>query len=463
MKRSVIALISLVALLLGVVLGSMAYLTDTAEATNVLTTGKAKIAMVELERKEDADGNKLNELQLFTQGQKMYPAVEFNDAAWQPVWPENDPNSVKYSVAGANDFFEGEIPAGAWNGMWDETTPNVKNVYDKMVFVENTGSVDVFYRTFIAVEAPGQQTGDDEIHLNINGNSLFSWENGYDPVLTDVVIGDSKYDIFVATYTAPLTPGEVSRPSLLQVGLDASVNNELFAAYGETVDIHVFSEAIQTEGFPDAKTALNMAFGDVTTGYHPWLNKEPANPVVVESAEELKKALADGEKDLVVVGADFTEKLSLGSKVNAAFVDCTFSGNNAWGYANNVSYKNCVFDSAEAAIHFDVLGGSLVAENCTFVAGKVQLGAPGTAYFKDCEFAATTQTSIWSEKGMRFYGENTTFTNCEFNNRVVLVGANGQPVTFNSCTMEGGQPVYYNDNTDGIIRGGNIPAVTINN
>ena len=51
----------------------------------------------------------------------------------------------------------------------------------------------------------------------------------------------------------------------------------------------------------------------------------------------------------------------------------------------------------------------------------------------------------------------------EFNNRNVVVSPTGLAVTFNSCTMNGGTPVYYVDNTDGIIRGGNMPNVTINN
>ena len=74
--------------------------------------------------------------------------------------------------------------------------------------------------------------------------------------------------------------------------------------------------------------------------------------------------------------------------------------------------------------------------------------------------AGETTTSIWAEKGIRVYSP-AEFNGCGFNNRVVLVGANDLPITFNSCTMNGGSSVYYVDNTDGIIRGGNIPAVTI--
>ena len=61
---------------------------------------------------------------------------------------------------------------------------------------------------------------------------------------------------------------------------------------------------------------------------------------------------------------------------------------------------------------------------------------------------------------MRIYAP-AVFTRCEFNNRVVLAGSNGLSLTFNQCTMNGGSPVYYTNNTDGIIRGGNVPNVTL--
>ena len=184
--------------------------------------------------------------------------------------------------------------------------------------------------------------------------------------------------------------------------------------------------------------------------------------VSVFDANDLADAISSGNKNIRIVGADFTNKLTLGSDVNATFVDCEFTGNNAWGYAKNVTFENCVFDSTEAAVHFDVLYGELVVKDCTFTAGKVQIGTNGSAVasFENCVFGETEQTSIWSEKGMRFYCP-TKFTNCEFNNRVVLAGSNDLELTFDNCTMNDGTPVYYVDNTDGIIRGGNIPNVTI--
>ena len=99
--------------------------------------------------------------------------------------------------------------------------------------------------------------------------------------------------------------------------------------------------------------------------------------------------------------------------------------------------------------------------NCKFNSGKIQIGAnkgmTGTVTFNDCTFAETASTSIWSEAGIRVYSP-AEFNGCEFNNRVVMAGANDLPISFDTCTMNGGTAITVE--TD-IIRGGNVPVVTI--
>ena len=130
--------------------------------------------------------------------------------------------------------------------------------------------------------------------------------------------------------------------------------------------------------------------------------------------------------------------------------------------SGKVTFDGCTF---ERMLHFDTThNAEIVIENCTFgVLGTLKVGAGTTnVEVKNCTFEVTTATSIWGEKGIIVYCP-ATFTDCEFNNRQVLAGSNGLSLTFNSCTMNGGTPVYYVDNTDGIIRGGNVPNITINN
>jgi hypothetical protein len=138
------------------------------------------------------------------------------------------------------------------------------------------------------------------------------------------------------------------------------------------------------------------------------------------------------------------------------------SGGQYGSVTGSVTFKGCTF---EKMLHFDnTNNANILIEDCTFgVLGTFKMGAgAANIVVKNTTFNTTTSTSIWGEKGIVVYCP-TTFTDCEFNNRAVVVSPAGLSVTFNSCTMEGGKPVYYVDNTDGIIRGGNVPNVTINN
>ncbi len=175
----------------------------------------------------------------------------------------------------------------------------------------------------------------------------------------------------------------------------------------------------------------------------------------------LDAALTAGETDIVVEGVVFDSNPFNGKYYvdrNIDFVGCTFTADMNWMYINNATFTNCTFNSTGAAVHYDEIKGSVVFNNCTFTAGKVQLGAGGAVTFNNCEFADTASTNIWSDNGIRVYSP-AEFNDCEFNNRVVLAGANDLPTTFNACTMNDGTPVYYTDNADGIIRGGNVPFV----
>lgn len=266
----------------------------------------------------------------------------------------------------------------------------------------------------------------------------------------------------------------------------------VYAGVGTTVEINggTFGKASTRSGYTagilgDGSVIITGGtFGFdpsawVATGYQAikndsiWYVVPEVVDSVATSAEELSSALENGEDNIVVMNATFTENNLNGRYYkdrNIDFVNCTFQTNMNYMYINNATFTNCVFDcgSDNSAVHYDELFGDLVFNNCTFISGKIQIGARvenevilGTVTFNDCEFAETATTSIWAEKGVRVYSP-ATFNNCEFNNRVVLAGSNGLAVNFNGCTMEGGKPVYYIDNTDGIIRGGNVPVVTVN-
>lgn len=470
MKKIFLMGLSLVLVAVLAIGGTFAYLTDTDETVNVMTLGNVDIEHHEYQRVVNADGSYKTDN---VDGQNSY-VLEEVERVVAPLLPiVGDPSSpVGYPYAGYDSTPVRMSQVGSYGGM---DVFAGKNAVDKFVTVENKGKTDAYVRTIVAIEV-GSAT-DDLIGTSYHG----TWTktdigtvaiDGINYSVTEYVYAGGQLSDGTWRHKGGVLPaGDTSYPNLSQVYIGSEANNaDMTALDGNgngTLDILVVSQAVQADGFDTAEAALEAAFpkGVDNANVAGWFG-DAEIPVTVESQEALKEAVAAGEKNIVVTGAELDEKISLGSDVDATFVDCTISGNNAWGYVNNATFQGCTFDSGSdvAAMHFDQLYGELVVNDCTFTSGKVQIGTDGSssAVFNNCVFGETTSTSIWAEKGMRFYCP-TEFNNCEFNNRVVLAGSNGLELTFNNCTMNGGTPVYYVDNTDGIIRGGNVPTVVINN
>lgn len=264
MKKKLTALALVVVLLaVAVVGGSLAYFTDTKEATNVMTFGNVSIEMTELERKPGVPhvGDATDNLQAFTQNQKVFPAAVKGDGA--------------YTAEASNGFYWKEYvyTGTAWNGLWNDEL--LGNVIDKFVFVRNTGTESVYFRTFIAVECPtGWGVGDaglgDEIGLNVG----VLYDSEY---LGTINIGGGDYALYVCRYDdgSALEAGNQAHPSLLQIVFNHKLTQEDMEKLGETFDVKVLTQACQTEGFDNMDQALNAAFGELTDGYNPWAIANP--------------------------------------------------------------------------------------------------------------------------------------------------------------------------------------------
>ena len=227
MKKKIVAITLCVAMLaVMLVSGSLAYFTDTDEATNVMAVGSVSISQIELERKENG------EFQAFTQNKPIVPAV------------------------GPIEWADEAITVGG--GKQQVFSSDLKNVIDKFVYVQNTGKSDAYVRTIVALEAPGYDAK-NLIHVNVNdtnGVKTTSW--------AAVEIGGVEYVYAVFTYTDALAPNALTPVSLAQVFLDSKTTNEDAALYGGTWEIKVLSQAVQADGFADAATGLNEAFGEAT-------------------------------------------------------------------------------------------------------------------------------------------------------------------------------------------------------
>ena len=246
MKKKIVALCLCVALAVVAIGGAtLAYFTDTDEATNTFTAGNVQIAIKEK----------------FEQNAKLLP--------------------------GTNEI----------------------NKVEKIVDVENTGSEKAFVRVHIAVPADlvdqDINAYNDMLHVNFTAASAAAGKWSWHPTMTDgagwtengrennntynTTIDNVKYTVWVVTYRTALAKGETAEGAISQVYLDKFVNATVDAngtitytkpfftdRQGGTVDanktmtytvptggiqIKIMAEGVQAEGFTDAYAALNEAFG----------------------------------------------------------------------------------------------------------------------------------------------------------------------------------------------------------
>lgn len=228
MKKKIVAMCATVALAALAVGGTLAYFTDTDSDKNVMTTGKVDI--VQLENGESEGG---------FQTVPLMPMVDTREAG-DPLY---------------ND-----------NGMFNE---KMKNVVTKVVTVkneaaENAVNQSAYVRTIFAFETITEYKADGSGTILRNGKEIFDEYFGYigdfELLNKTIEIDGVEYALAMKVYDEALAPGETSEPSLEQIFLAPTANNEVAAWFGDEYQILVLSQGVQTEGFNDAATALNTAF-----------------------------------------------------------------------------------------------------------------------------------------------------------------------------------------------------------
>ncbi len=237
-KRTLTMIVAMVAALLIATTGTLAYLTDTDGAVNVMTIGNVDIEQIEEQRPEIGS----TELEDFEQFKPLLPAVhdtnDDNKIAWAPEeeWP-------------VPEDYTGDHPEA-----YKVFNNNITNVQDKFVSVENTGKNDAYVRTIIAYEWPEEL--DDLVHISINDiDGVVSYEDcGF------VELDGVRYQVYAFVYDEALAPGEVSVPSLKQVFLNKATTSEDVALFGENFEVLALSQAVQADGFDNAEEALDEAF-----------------------------------------------------------------------------------------------------------------------------------------------------------------------------------------------------------
>ena len=301
MKKLAVVLLAAI-LLTSAVGGSMAYFTDSLSVDNVITSGNIQVVQYEQERAVDDDGGYGETLTAYTQYQVLAPMVQSGDNGYDTV-----------SISGTPVRLRNE---------------NTKNYVDKIVTVKNVGVNPAYVRTYIAIPTMGHQSssplGENWLHWDaVHSDESWSWgqkvtdggnttaaawpadsQNGWH-MIDNAWINGVEYDIYVATYTRKLMPGETTAPSLLGFYLDSSVSNDrtyrhffptaagqkIYLTNTSSIEILVATEAAQTTTFQDPWTALDTVFGEAGLHNHPW---EDDNTTYVSSTAELIAALHTG-------------------------------------------------------------------------------------------------------------------------------------------------------------------------
>lgn len=239
MKKKIVSLCLIAALAAtAVVGGTLAYFTDSDADVNVMSLGNIKIVQNETDRNMDA----------YQDGQKLFPAV--------PAEGGLKKDSTITDTDGMSEV-----------AIWDES---INNEIDKFVSVTNGGTEDAYVRTILAFETvrsykEGSSTEWTDLHDHfflINGD--YTYLRDADNNFVYATIDDTEYVLAVKTYDSPLASGETTTASLRQFAMTWDAGNEVYDFFGETYDILALSQAVQVEGFNDAATALNTAFGEVT-------------------------------------------------------------------------------------------------------------------------------------------------------------------------------------------------------
>lgn len=229
--------------------GTLAYFTDTDNATNTFTVGGVQIALIEQQR----DGN--GALEDFRQGKNLMPIVG--------------------SAQGEKDAL----------GL-----PTAANYVDKVVTVTNTGASGAYVRAYFAIPSAlddGYETfnaGENVLHLNF-GNRVsdgevfttfgaeWNWMHDGKWNYFETTMDGTAYNVYYADYYQPLAAGATTERLIDGVYLDKNVDMDAEGNYfisGKTLDLSilegevqcpVMAVAVQAAGFTSADDAVTEAFG----------------------------------------------------------------------------------------------------------------------------------------------------------------------------------------------------------
>ena len=269
MKKKLTAIFLCVALAAIAIVGaSLAYFTDTKSAKNTFTVGNVKIDLIESRYHRQGSGSS---------GDTSIPA------------PTQTASGMKYLKDGVKAFTDDEIKADAANysayiGERGKNMVPGKNIA-KSPYVINTGANDAYIRIRVMIPSDAnrdywQARSGGVIESQFCSTAITSGEfmhndkTTYNPFIDASGRGyvdenGVKYDVYTFIRNEPLKPGEMTEWNVWNyIGIaDEATSANIQKAIDKgailkaddgtlTVNVLVEADAIQAEGFADAKAAF---------------------------------------------------------------------------------------------------------------------------------------------------------------------------------------------------------------
>ena len=249
MKKKLTAIFLCIALVAIAIVGaSMAYFTDTKEATNTFTVGNVKIKLLESSLHRENVG--------IANGQTSPSEL------WSDVAKEGSGNTSKYK-AGDTFYTDEQIEENAETYKCENIQLIPGRSYHKMPYVKNVGNNDAYIRIRVMIPADLDTAVLNSSMYTSSAMSSQEFTMEYDNS-GSVERDNIKYNVYTFTRIDPLAPGEMTYWNVWgTIRMDTTVNStQSEAFFGENgiypdgvFPVLVEADAIQSEGFADAAAA----------------------------------------------------------------------------------------------------------------------------------------------------------------------------------------------------------------
>ena len=249
MKKKILSIALVVAMVAVIAAGSLAYFTDKKAAKNTFTVGNVHIALLESSLHRENAG--------------IANGATSNSELWSNVAKEGKGNTNQYK-AGDTYYTDAQIEADAAQYTCDNVKLNPGQSYHKMPYVKNTGANDAYIRIRVMIPADLDTAVLNSSMYTSSAMSSGEFTMAYNDK-TPVDRGGIKYNVYTFTRTKALAPNEMTYWNVWgTIHMDADVTNEeiegLFGE-GKTYANKVFpvlveADAIQADGFADVTAAF---------------------------------------------------------------------------------------------------------------------------------------------------------------------------------------------------------------